>query len=78
MKTCFLIGHRYATRAVLPALNTAIERHISQYGVTSCTVGHYGNFDRLATRALREAKSRYPEISLTLLCYSPIIPPFGP
>lgn len=76
MRTCFLIGHRYATEDILPALNAAIERHITQYGVTSFTVGHYGGFDRLAARALREAKSRHPEISLTLLL--PYHPTFRP
>lgn len=76
MKTCFLIGHRYATEDLLPALRTAIERHIVQYGVTSFTVGHYGNFDRLAAKALREAKARHPEISLTLLLpYHPTLRP---
>ena len=30
-------------------------------------VGHYGGFDRLAASAVREAKKRHPEITLTLL-----------
>ncbi len=76
MNSCFLIGHRYATQAVLPALSAAIERHITQYGVTSFTVGHCGGFDRLAARALRAAKSRHPEINLTLLLpYHPTLRP---
>lgn len=44
-----------------------VERHIVEYGVTEFVVGHYGAFDRLAARAVREVKQRRPEITLTLL-----------
>ena len=30
-------------------------------------VGHYGRFDSLAARAVKELKARYPEVELTLL-----------
>lgn len=67
MKTCFFIGHAEADERILPALRLAIERHITQLGVTNFTVGHYGGFDRLAARAVIDAKRQHPKISLTLL-----------
>ena len=67
MKTCFFIGHRETSERVLPALAQEVERHITEYGVTEFVVGHYGNFDRLAAHAVREAKEGRPEVTLTLL-----------
>ncbi len=67
MKTCFFIGHRDAPESVLPALRAAVERHITEYGVTVFVVGHYGNFDRLAAAAVIAAKAVHPQITLTLL-----------
>lgn len=65
--TCFFIGHREAGDELLPALTEAVERHITEYGVTSFMVGRYGNFDKLAARAVIDAKKRHPEVTLTLL-----------
>lgn len=66
-KRCFFIGHRDATEGVLPALRTAVEQHIVEYGVTEFLVGHYGGFDRLAAQCVMEAKQRHPGIRLTML-----------
>ena len=66
-KSCFFIGHREAGPEILPALEAAIEKHISEYGVTEFIVGHYGGFDRLAARVLVSAKKRHPEIRLLML-----------
>ena len=52
---------------MLPVLAQEVERHITEHGVTEFVVGHYGGFDRLAASAVREAKKRHPEITLTLL-----------
>ena len=65
--TCFFIGHREAPDALLPLLEEAVERHITEYGVSSFVVGHYGHFDALAARAVIDAKKRHPEVTLTLL-----------
>lgn len=65
--TCFFIGHREAGDELIPALTAAVERHITEYGVTSFMVGRYGNFDKLAARAVIDAKKRHPEVTLTLL-----------
>lgn len=37
-KSCFFIGHREAGPEILPALEDAIEKHISEYGVTEFIV----------------------------------------
>lgn len=66
-KRCFLIGHHDTPESIYPALQREIERHITKMGVTEFIVGHYGNFDRMAARALVEAKQVHPEISLWLL-----------
>ena len=58
-KSCFFIGH--------PALESAIEQHISEYGVTEFIVGGYGGFDRLAASAVIRAKRQHPQITLVLL-----------
>lgn len=67
MKTCFFIGHRDAPENIYERLLTAVERHISEYGVTDFVVGKYGNFDRPAARAVMEAKQHHHNVSLTLL-----------
>ena len=67
MKSCFFIGHREASSEILPALRAAVERHIVDYGVTEFIVGNYGGFDRMAAKAVIEAKTRHPQITLTLL-----------
>ena len=67
MEICFFIGHREAGEGLLPALTAAVERHITEYGVTSFIVGRYGNFDKLAARVVIDAKKRHPEVTLTLL-----------
>lgn len=67
MKSCFFIGHREATGEILPALEDAVERHIKDYGVAEFVVGNYGGFDRLAARAVINAKRRYPDVILLML-----------
>lgn len=66
-KSCFFIGHREAFNEILPALDKAIEQHISEYGVTEFIAGSYGCFDRLAANAVIRAKKQHPQITLTLL-----------
>ena len=65
-KSCFFIGHRETPDAVLPLLQEAVNRHIECYGVTEFVVGHYGNFDYLAAKAVIAAKQLHPEIILSL------------
>lgn len=75
-KSCFFIGHREAGSELLPLLAEAVERHITDYGVTDFYVGHYGGFDGLAAQAVKEAKQCHPEVCLMLvLPYHPAIRP---
>ena len=67
MKSCFLFGHRNAPFSVRPALSAAIEQKILQNNVTEFIVGQYGYFDAMAAGAIRELKTRYPSICLTIL-----------
>ena len=81
-KSCFFIGHREANEEVYSELCTAVEQHIVEYGVTEFIVGHYGGFDRLAAKAVIEAKKTHSGVILTLLLpYHPaersVAPPKG-
>lgn len=67
MESCFFIGHREAPDRVFPSLLETIECHITEYGVSEFVVGQYGNFDRLAIRALIQAKQQHPRITLMLM-----------
>ena len=67
MKSCFFIGHREISCSLLPLLDSAVEQHITEFGVEEFIVGGYGNFDRMVTATLRKMKMEYPHIFLTLL-----------
>jgi len=66
-KSCFFIGHRETPDNVLPILQETVNKHIEDDGVTEFIVGHYGNFDYLAAKAVIAAKQLHPEIILSLL-----------
>ena len=74
MSNCFFIGHRNTPEAIYVPLLESIKRYITEYGVSEFYVGHYGAFDCMASRALCEAKNRYPYIkNYLLLAYHPAI-----
>lgn len=69
-KTACFIGHSEiwgARDRVSRALDEAVERHITQYGVIDFLVGNYGAFDRMAAATVKEAKGRHPDIHLYLM-----------
>lgn len=71
-KSCFFMGHRDSGEELLPALEAMIENLIMNEAVCYFYVGSYGGFDRIATTALRKAKTAHPEITLMrLLAYHP-------
>ncbi len=79
MKSCFFIGHREASEEILPALAEKVEQHIVEYGVTAFVVGRYGGFDRMAAKAVISAKTRHPQITLSMLIpYHPAERPIQP
>lgn len=63
----FFIGHRDAESGLMPQIEAAVHRHITEYGVTEFVVGQYGAFDRLAARSVINAKRHYPNITLSIL-----------
>lgn len=67
MKSCFFIGHREAPESLAPFLAEAIERHITEFGVTEFIVGSYGAFDRMVARQLAGIKKHCSEINIMLL-----------
>ena len=76
--SCYFIGHRDAGENLLSDLTVAVERHVMEFGVIDFFVGHYGGFDSLAARVLKESKELHPEIRLTLvLPYHPAIQPIS-
>jgi len=78
-KTCFFLGHADTPSDIYPDLLASIERHITEYGVTEFFLGHHGAFDRLALRALKEAKVHHPDIHIIhLQPYHPGLNPTHP
>ena len=76
MKNCFFIGHRDARENIYPAVKEQVIECILRHGVNEFFVGHYGSFDRMAARAVIEAKVEYPDVRLSLvLPYHPAIRP---
>ncbi len=67
MKKCFFIGHRDTNDIIYEKLKETVKKHIVEYGVTEFYVGHYGNFDRLATKVISDLKVQYPYVKLILL-----------
>lgn len=80
--SCFFIGHRNISSKIYPRVLAEVERHITEFGVREFCIGHYGAFDSIAARAVKEAKKRYPDVRLIMLLpyhpgLQPIeIPPF--
>lgn len=67
MKSCFFIGHRETPGEVYSALSDAVAHHIKNCGVTEFIVGNYGQFDRMAAKAVIAAKAQHPGITLSML-----------
>lgn len=73
-KSCCFIGHSeiWGNPDLEEVLADAVERHITEYGVTDFLVGNYGHFDFMAARTVRETKARHPGVRLFLmLAYHP-------
>lgn len=66
-KTCCFIGHSKVWGDISQALTAAVERHITEYGVTDFLVGNYGQFDRMAAATVKAVKAKNPSIRLYLM-----------
>ena len=72
MKSCFMFGHADCPDSMLSRIEEAIERLYTKHGVTFFYIGNRGNFDSLATTAVKRAKQRHTDINLyLLLAYHP-------
>ncbi len=65
-KTCFFIGNWHTPYSIMDELAKVVEKHITEYGVTTFTVGRYGNFDSMVQGVLRDAKKQH-DIKIYLL-----------
>lgn len=61
------MGNRHTPSSIKVHLAEAVEKHITEYGVTTFTVGRYGQFDSLVKEVLKEKKKRHSGIKLYLL-----------
>ena len=70
---CFFIGHRDAPRALYEKLKTEVKRLVIYENVSEFVVGKYGSFDAIASSAVLDVKTEYPQINLLRLTpyYSP-------
>ena len=64
---CFMFGHRTCPETLFPQIVAAVREHIEKYGCDNFVVGHRGEFDRLASRAVAALKPQYPGIRLSRL-----------
>ncbi len=74
-KTCCFIGHSEIRENISEALTAAVERHITEYGVTDFLVGNYGAFDHWAATVVKAAKARHSNVRLYLML--PYMPGMG-
>lgn len=72
MHTCFFIGHRDAPNSIQEQLNQIVEELVRDHHIAECIVGCHGEFDRMATIAVREAKQKYSQLrAYRLTAYHP-------
>jgi len=72
MLSCGFFGHRDTPHTIFDSLCTQIEKLYLEKGITKFYVGHQGNFDNLARKAILFTKCVYPEIeSIVILAYFP-------
>ena len=65
-KVCCFAGHREIADAneLYRELISLIKKLIEEENVTEFRVGHYGDFDNLCAKAVRELKEKYLDIHL--------------
>ena len=66
-KICSFFGHRDVFVDLSDELKSAVEKAITEFGITIFYVGENGDFDRMAAGAVRSSKRRYPNIKLILV-----------
>lgn len=72
MSTCCFFGHKDTPEDVKPALYAAIEKLITERGVSTFYVGNQGAFDAYVRSALRQLSEKYHHIRYAVvLAYIP-------
>lgn len=68
-KICCFAGHKdiYGETELKESVYNKCEELITEKAVNCFWVGHYGNFDGLTARTVRELKKKYPHIKLELI-----------
>lgn len=69
-KTCFLFGHRDTPQKIQQEIEAAVEKLYLEQNVRYFYVGGYGDFDRMASAAVRAVKNRYSDITLSLVSHT--------
>ena len=60
-KSCLFIIHREISKEIDLSFCTAVEVHITPYGITEFIVCRYGCFDGLAAKSVKTAKQNHSE-----------------
>ena len=70
---CTFAGHSEIHNSnLVEAIKTTAKELITEYGVNEFWVGHYGDFDHYAAKAVRELKQEYPRMHYAVvLAYMP-------
>lgn len=79
-QSCFLFGHGDCPDSLFPEIVHAVEKLIIEHGCHNYYIGHRGNFDRIATRAVITLKANYPDLCVQRLIayYDPHRPVYCP
>ncbi len=72
--TCVVFGLSNAPDNLTEKILKTAERYYLEYGVRFFVLGHYGNFDKCALKALNILSEKYPDIGLSMqMAYEPSI-----
>lgn len=74
MFTCFFIGHRDATQTIQDELYETVVHLVKECHVDHFIVGHYGEFDRMATSVVQRVIQEYPEKAIIAEILEPYFP----
>lgn len=68
-RVCCFAGHSklYGSEDIYAKLLSVIEKLISEENINEFRVGNYGDFDKLAAKAVRALKERYSDLQLNLV-----------
>ena len=66
---CCFAGHSdlYGTDAIYEKLLRIIENFVTVNGINEFWVGNYGDFDKLSAKAVRQIKTKHPQVQINLV-----------